>query len=229
MAIYVKHGRFMMAKAFHDYAFQNGKCTLWFGFGRGYMEADAAWNNLQEINGGTAITADVPPPPIMYPSPNSKKLSNLDSSGALPQKYYSSTDFPPVVYKRGNVVQYIHPDPSGSIVYLDANYSAYATEAEAKAADCNLVRVNCTLSAIELQGVGYSITDFITRQIGLYNDVDSVMSAWFPTSTHPNLVRRTDLPTGKSEVDMGLCMVENTLPYGKVDYQRDEFSFVLQF
>ena len=240
MAIYTDTGRSLMAKAFYSFAYGNGTSPLWFGFARGldsgttgHTDSDYQWSNLTAINGGTDITTDVPPDPILYPGPNSETLTNTSSSASLPVKYYQQTyDYAPVIYKRANSVQYIYPDPNGEIIYLENTYSAYVPDAShtaeelAMAAKCNLVRVSTFLSSIELRQVSIDPEKLTTRQIGLYKDVDSIVTI---DQSHPNLVLPTEIPSGKTESDLGLCLIDNTRPYSRVDYQRDIFSFVLQF
>lgn len=234
MSIYVSHGRAMMAKSFYDYAKGSGTSPLWFGFCRGlddtYQQSNYSWDTLQETNGGAPWTIDEPPDPIIYPGPKSKTLTNTSATAALPVKYYSVNAYTPDLYKRVTGVQFIYPDPAGSIIYLENTYSAYegsTGEQEAMAADCNLVRISCYVSYQDLVNASINPADFTTRQIGLYNQIDSAVTV--PPS-HPNMLTPTDLAGfAVGEDSFGLCLVDNTLPYHRVEYQRDEFSFVLQF
>ena len=231
MAIYTKYGRWMMAKAFYDYAKGNGNSPLWFGFGRGlvttspYIENNFSWTSLQAIagQGGVVPSEDKPVDPITYPGPGSETLSNTVSTASLPVKYYSTNDFPPDVYKRVLGVQFIYPDSSGSIIYLDNAYSEYETESDARAGKCNLVRVSTYLSYGDLTSLSIDPADFTTRQIGLYSNVPNNL-----VPTRPDLYSKDDLGATQ-ESALGLSLIDNTLPYHRIEYQRDEFSFVLQF
>lgn len=245
MAIYTDCGRALMAKSFYTYAsgvnnpITNNKSPLWFGFARGLtnpeslVNPDFSWESLVPINSGTAITTDTPPDPILYPGPKSQTLVNTESTSSLPVKYKNNYSYSPVVYKRVNFVQYIKPDPNGEIYYLENRYTAYDTEEDAMDENCNLVRVVCSVSSIELHQVGIDPTNLTTRQIGLYKDIDTVFGSDTPATpfppSHPDLlVSATDLG-GHTEAEFGLSLIDNTMPYPRVEYQRDVFSFVLQF
>lgn len=117
----------------------------------------------------------------------------------------------PIGYKKTDMITFVKQDDEGPIFYLGDNYSAISDE-EAIATDSTLLYVRCTVNYTELPPTTY-------REIGIFRGLKPITA---------KIASKVLLP---SEVeDRGtLDIIDNLQPSSRAQYQRDEYSYMIQF
>lgn len=117
----------------------------------------------------------------------------------------------PTGYKKVSMVSFVQKDPAGTIIYLGEKYKKL-TDEEAEAASCILICVKGVFEYDELPAV-------TTRQLGIFCGLT-------PATGH-----ETDIALTPSEVASTgrLDVIDNTIPNTRADYQRDEYTYMIQF
>lgn len=114
-------------------------------------------------------------------------------------------------FKKTDMITFVRQDDEGPIFYLGDNYTAI-TDDEAAATDCTLLYVRCTVNYTELPPTMY-------RQIGIFRGLQPVVS-----KADAKVLLPSDVAS-KGTLDI----IDNLQPSSRAQYQRDEYSYMIQF
>lgn len=134
-----------------------------------------------------------------------------DTQPPAPQP--SDTDIQEAIgYKKADMITFVKEDPNGSIYYLGDTYSAIE-DTEAETNSSTLLYVRAVVNYDELPPSTY-------RQIGIFRGLTPTVEAGSSAKVLlPSQVQ------SKGTLDI----IDNIMPSSRAQYQRDEYSYMIQF
>lgn len=116
-------------------------------------------------------------------------------------------------YKKAALVTFVRKDPdAGTIIYLGERYTPI-TDADAASENAILILIKALIEYTELPAT-------TTRQLGIFHGLQRA------ASVSADAVALT--PSQVSDPGV-LDIIDNTIPNTRAEYQRDEYSYMLQF
>lgn len=117
----------------------------------------------------------------------------------------------PIGYKKASLITFVKQDPSGTITYLGEKYLAIEDE-QAETENCVLLLIRAVIEYDELPAT-------TTRQLGIFCGL---------TPSTGNESKEALLPAEVQDVGR-LDVLDNTIPNTRAEYQRDEYTYMIQF